>query len=131
MHAGVSMSDSKPIWPDSPWFTGLNAPCRVEVDVNDLDVVGAIPAQIDGAFYRVAADHQFPPRFANDVPFNGDGMVSMFRFSNGRVHLKTRYVLTDRFNAERTAGKALFGSCPDQRSTGDRRFLSPHVPEST
>jgi hypothetical protein len=72
MHTGVSMSDCKPIWPDSPWFTGLNAPCRVEVDVNDLDVV--------------AADHQFPPRCANDVPFNGDGMVSMFRLSNGRVH---------------------------------------------
>ena len=103
------MRHPDPAWPESPWFTGLNAPCRVEADVNGLDVVGTIPAAIDGAFYRVAADHQFPPRFANDVPFNGDGMVSMFRFHAGRVDLKTRYVQTDRFKAERLAGRALFG----------------------
>jgi carotenoid cleavage dioxygenase-like enzyme len=96
-------------WPGSPWFTGLNAPCRIEADINDLEVVGAIPAEISGAFYRVAADHQFPPRFAHDVPFNGDGMVSMLRFQEGRVHLKTRYVQTDRFKAERAAGRTLFG----------------------
>jgi carotenoid cleavage dioxygenase len=81
----------------------------VEADINDLEVVGTLPGGIDGAFYRVAADHQFPPRFANDVPFNGDGMVSMFRFQDGRVHLKSRYVRTDRFKAERAAGWALFG----------------------
>ena len=96
-------------FPDSPMFAGINAPCRVEADINDLEIEGEIPAQIDGAFYRVGADHQFPPRFANDVPFNGDGMVSMFRIHAGRVHLKSRYVHTDRFKAERAAGGALFG----------------------
>lgn len=90
-------------------FSGVNAPCRVEADVQDLEVEGEIPGEIDGAFYRVAADHQFPPRFENDVPFNGDGMVSMFRIQDGRVHLKSRYVRTDRFVAERAAGRALFG----------------------
>jgi len=86
------MQAAASLWPASPWFTGINAPCRVEADINDLEVVGTIPAEIDGAFYRVAADHQFPPRFANDIPFNGDGMVSMFRFHQGRVDLKSRYV---------------------------------------
>lgn len=100
------MSAAKPVWPDSPWFTGANTPCRVEADVSDLEVVGTIPAEIDGAFYRVAADHQFPPRFAHDVPFNGDGMVSMFRIGDGRVHLKTRYVQTDRYKAEHEAAKS-------------------------
>ena len=96
-------------FPDSPLFAGVNGPCRIEADIHDLEVAGEIPQAIDGAFYRVAADHQFPPRFAYDVPFNADGMVSMFRFQNGRVHLKSRYVHTDRFEAERAAGKALFG----------------------
>jgi carotenoid cleavage dioxygenase-like enzyme len=96
-------------FPDSPMFTGINAPCRIEADINDLEIDGEIPHQIDGAFYRVGADHQFPPRFANDVPFNGDGMVSMFRIHDGRVHLKSRYVRTDRFKAERAAGRPLFG----------------------
>lgn len=103
------MNTSQPAWPTSSWFSGLNAPSRIEADVRDLEVVGSIPKEIDGAFYRVAADHQFPPRFANDVPFNGDGMVSMFRIQDGRVHLKSRYVQTDRFRSERAAGRALFG----------------------
>jgi carotenoid cleavage dioxygenase-like enzyme len=96
-------------FPDSPMFAGVNAPSRIEADVTDLEVEGELPPELDGAFYRVAADHQFPPRFANDVPFNGDGMVSMFRIQDGRVHLKSRYVHTDRFKAERAAGRTLFG----------------------
>jgi carotenoid cleavage dioxygenase-like enzyme len=100
---------SKVKFPDLPMFAGVNAPSRIEADIGDLEVVGEIPRQIDGAFYRVAADHQFAPRFANDVPFNADGLVSRFRFQDGRVHLKSRYVQTDRFKAERAAGRALFG----------------------
>lgn len=96
-------------FPNSPYFSGVNAPCRLEVDLGDLEVEGEIPHEIDGAFYRVAADHQFPPKYEIDAPFNGDGMVSMFRIKDGRAHLKSRYVRTDRFNAERKAGKALFG----------------------
>jgi carotenoid cleavage dioxygenase len=96
-------------FPDLPMFAGVNAPSRIEVDLEDMEVVGEIPRQIDGAFYRVGADHQFPPRFANDVPFNGDGMVTMFRFKDGKVGLKTRYVRTDRWKAEHAAGRALFG----------------------
>lgn len=52
-------------FPDIPMFSGINAPCRVEADINDLEVVGEIPAGIDGAFYRVTADHLFPPRFGD------------------------------------------------------------------
>ena len=103
------MTAAASAWPASPWFTGINAPSRAEVEIQDLEVIGEIPREIDGAFYRVAADHQFPPRFAHDVPFNGDGMVSMFRLQDGRAHLSSRYVRTDRFKAERAAGRALFG----------------------
>ena len=96
-------------FPDLPMFAGVNAPSRIEADLGALEVEGVVPAEIDGAFYRVAADHQFPPRFANDVPFNADGMVSMFRFRDGNVSLRSRYVQTDRWKAERAAGRALFG----------------------
>ena len=101
-------------FPDLPMFAGVNAPSRIEVDIADLEVEGAIPPGIDGAFYRVGADHQFPPRFLNDVPFNGDGMVTMFRFKDGRVSLKSRYVRTDRWKAENAAGRALFGRSKKQ-----------------
>ena len=81
-------------FPDIPMFTGLNAPSRVELDVNDLEIDGTVPANLDGAFYRVAPDRQYPPRFLDDVPFNADGTISMFRFEHGRVHLKHRCVRT-------------------------------------
>lgn len=96
-------------FPDLPMFAGVNRPSRIEVDLEDLEVAGEVPREIDGTFYRVAADHQFPPRFNNDVPFNADGMVSLFRFKAGKVSLKSRYVQTDRWKAERAAGRALFG----------------------
>ena len=98
-----------PEFPDIPMFRGIQAPSRIEVDLHDLEVQGEVPRHLDGAFYRVAPDHQFPPRFLDDVPFNADGTVSRFLFESGRVHLRHRYVRTERFELERAAGRALFG----------------------
>ena len=44
-------------FPDTPSFTGFSTPSRIEADAGDLQVVGSTPREIDGAFYRVAADH--------------------------------------------------------------------------
>ena len=82
---------------------------RAEVDVHDLEIDGEIPAQLDGAFYRMASDRQYPSRFPQDDWFNEDGMITSFRFKNGRVDLKHRYVQTARWKAERAAGRSLFG----------------------
>ena len=98
-----------PHFPDIPMFQGINAPSRIELDLEDLEVEGEIPRELDGAFYRIAPDHQYPPRFADDVPFNADGTVSRFLFVSGRVHLRHRYVRTERFRLERAAGRALYG----------------------
>src|SRR3990172_418063 len=95
----------------NPMFKGtFSEPCRVEADVFDLEVEGELPADIDGAFYRVQPDFIYPPRYANDVPFNGDGHVSMFRFANGHVDFKCRYVQTQRYKAQAAARKALYGT---------------------
>ena len=73
-------------------------------------VQGAVPDDLNGAFYRVGPDPQFPPKLGVDIPFNGDGMVSMFKFEDGRVDFRSRYVRTPKFLAERDAGEALFGA---------------------
>jgi carotenoid cleavage dioxygenase-like enzyme len=98
-----------PRFPNIPMFQGINAPSRIEVDICDLEVEGELPASIRGAFYRVAPDHQYPPRFLDDVPFNADGTVSRFLFDRGKVHLCHRYVRTERWKLEHEAGRALFG----------------------
>jgi carotenoid cleavage dioxygenase-like enzyme len=44
----------------------VNAPIRIEVDIHDSEVDRDVPADLDGALYRVAPDPQYPPRSAND-----------------------------------------------------------------
>jgi carotenoid cleavage dioxygenase-like enzyme len=97
-------------FPQTPSFTGFNTPSRIEADILDLHVEGAIPAELDGAFYRVQPDPQFPPRLGDDIAFNGDGMITMFRFENGRVNFRQRWAHTDKWILERAAGKSLFGA---------------------
>lgn len=98
-------------FPDKPPFSGFHAPSRMEGDICDVEVVqGEVPAELDGTYYRVAGDRQWPPRTEGDIVFNWDGMVSMFRFSRGHVDFRCRYVRTPRFVAEREARRALFGA---------------------
>jgi carotenoid cleavage dioxygenase len=97
-------------FPDTPAFTGFNTPSRVEGDAVDLAVAGTIPPEICGAFYRVQPDPQFPPLLGNDIPFNGDGMVTMFSFANGRVDFRQRWARTDKWKLEHAAGRSLFGA---------------------
>jgi carotenoid cleavage dioxygenase len=98
-------------FPETPNFTGIFAPSGIEADVVRLDIIdGAVPLAIEGAFYRVAPDPQFPPLAGDDIWFNGDGMVTRFHFSGGRVSLRQRWVRTEKFTLERDAGRALFGA---------------------
>ena len=97
-------------FPKTPSYTGVFEPIRIECDVADLDIEGDVPADLDGAFYRVQPDPKFPPRLGDDIAFNGDGMISMFRFKGGRVDFKQRYARTDKFVLEEEAGHALFGA---------------------
>ncbi len=97
-------------FPDSMAFTGFMTPNRFEAEAYDLVIEGEIPAGMEGAFYRVQPDPQFPPRLGDDIAFNGDGQVTMFHFHDGQVDVRHRWVQTDKFQAEREAGKALFGA---------------------
>lgn len=51
----------------------------------------------------------FMPPHPQNIPLDGDGHISAFRFHNGRVDMKTRYVETERYKLERRANKAMFG----------------------
>lgn len=112
-------------FPDSGFFQGFNKPSRLEADIFELETTGTvsvfraifkglahsaqIPKDINGTFFRIQPDHQFPPVFEEDIHFNGDGSVSAFHFKDGHVDFKQRYVHTDRFKAERAARRSLLG----------------------
>ncbi len=89
---------------------GFNSPTRFEADVYDCEVWGEIPTDIEGTFVRMQCDFEYrPPKNEWLTGFNGDGHISRFRFTNGSVDYKGRYVKTARLQAEREARKRLFG----------------------
>ncbi len=88
---------------------GFFAPMRFEAQVDDCIVEGELPAGLRGTFYRSCADRRFPPLYPHDTPYNSDGAVDLFRFYDGNVDFRSRYVKTPRYLAERAAHKPLFG----------------------
>jgi carotenoid cleavage dioxygenase-like enzyme len=89
---------------------GFNSPTRFEADVYDCEVWGEIPSDLEGTFFRMQCDFEYrPPQNEWPTGFNGDGHISRFRFKDGSVDYKGRYIKTDRLMAERKARKRLYG----------------------
>jgi carotenoid cleavage dioxygenase len=98
------------LFPNTAEFTGaLYKPARFEGEIFDLEVDGKVPEEIDGTFFQVAPDPQYPPMLGEDIFFNGDGAISAFCFKNGHVDFKRRYVMTERLKAQRAARASLHG----------------------
>ena len=84
---------------------------RAEMDMRDCEVEGDWPSDLDGVFYRVGPDPQYPkaPEHVNDIPFDGEGHVSMFRIKDGHVDYRTRFARNARWKAQAAARRSLFG----------------------
>jgi carotenoid cleavage dioxygenase len=80
---------------------------RLECDVGDCEIEGKLPADLSGIFYRVGPDAQYPMN-PHNIPFDGEGHVSMFRFDRGRVSFRSRFVRNQRYKAQAAAHKILF-----------------------
>jgi carotenoid cleavage dioxygenase-like enzyme len=97
-------------FPDIPIYQGWGAPHRAESDIRDLEVIqGEIPEALAGTLYRCGPDRQYPPRTAQDVFIDGEGMVHMFRIAGGRVDYRNRWVRNERFRLQEAARRSLFG----------------------
>ncbi|MBW2314098.1 MAG: carotenoid oxygenase family protein [Deltaproteobacteria bacterium] len=111
---------SKPL-PKSAYLSGNFAPWLMEGEVHDPVVIGEIPRELAGAYYRNGSNPQFAPG-PNYHWFTGDGMIHAFHIEDGRCRYRNRWVRTPRFEVEREAGKALFSglgpSEPDPRIEG-------------
>lgn len=98
------------LFPATADFTGgLYKPARFEGEIYDLEVDGTVPDEIDGTFFQVAPDPQYPPMLGDDIFFNGDGAITAFTFKDGHVDFKRRYVMTERLKAQRAARASLHG----------------------
>ena len=98
------------VFPDIPLYKGWGVPLRLESDARDLEVVsGSVPRDLNGAWYRCGPDRQYPPMTKDDVFIDGEGMVHMFRFEDGHVDYRSRWVRNERFLLQEKARRSLFG----------------------
>ena len=91
----------------APGTGGQFSPIRAEVTIHDCNIEGKIPTDLNGGFYAVGPDPQYPMRPGNII-FDGEGHARLFRIKNGRVDYRTRFVRSERFVSQDKARRALF-----------------------
>lgn len=103
-----------------PFHSGVNRPTRLDAEIASCVIRGTVPKAIDGTFYRICADPMYANRTGKDNWINGDGTVHAWRFSNGTVDFKQKYVRTPRMIYERVARESLFGAYRNPYSNDPR-----------
>jgi carotenoid cleavage dioxygenase len=96
---------------ENVFLTGPYAPYRLEGEAADLEVVGQIPTDLNGALFKVGPSPQFPLQDPQRYHwFDGDGMVHAMYLQQGRARYRNRYVETAELLAERQKGRGLYDS---------------------
>jgi carotenoid cleavage dioxygenase-like enzyme len=93
---------------DHPYRTGPWRPQTTEWDADDLTAVeGAIPRDLDGVYLR-NTENPLHPALKAYHPFDGDGMLHIVGFRDGKAFYRNRFIRTDGFLAENEAGGPLW-----------------------
>lgn len=96
---------------------GIYEPVDDEVAVGGLKTSGSIPADLNGVFVSNSPNPRYETRLHHWL--DGDGMLHAVQISNQTASYRNRWVQTNAFRAETTAGRALWGSVmarPDFRN---------------
>ncbi|MFZ2241236.1 MAG: carotenoid oxygenase family protein [Gordonia amarae] len=93
---------------DHPYRTGPWRPQTTEWDADDLQVIeGAIPPDLDGVYLR-NTENPLHPAIKNYHPFDGDGMIHVVGFRDGKAFYRNRFIRTDGMLAEQEARQSLW-----------------------
>lgn len=106
---------------DHPYRNGAWTPVFEELDTDDLEIIGTIPADIDGLYVR-NSENPVHDSIGRYHPFDGDGMIHTIRLQNGKATYRNRFVRTEGFEAEQEEGGPLWvgimGKPSDSRRPG-------------
>ncbi|GJL95282.1 MAG: carotenoid cleavage dioxygenase [Hyphococcus sp.] len=86
----------------NPYLHGLYAPVRDEVSADKLEVVGEIPRDLHGGYFRNGPNPATAPKGMHHW-FDGDGMIHGVWFENGEARYRNRYVQTEDLKANGAA----------------------------
>ncbi|MGX9787969.1 carotenoid oxygenase family protein [Mycobacterium sp. MMS18-G62] len=93
---------------DHPYRTGPWRPQTTEWDADDLTAVeGEVPNDLDGVYLR-NTENPLHPALKAYHPFDGDGMVHVVGFRDGKAFYRNRFIRTDGLLAENEAGGPLW-----------------------
>ncbi|SDD91870.1 carotenoid oxygenase family protein [Kordiimonas lacus] len=90
-----------------PYMSGAWAPMHREYNATDMEVIGTIPTDIDGVYIRNTENPVHRP-LGMYHPFEGDGMLHMISFKDGKATYRNRFIQTNAFREEQAAGEALW-----------------------
>ena len=90
-----------------PVLKGAFEPVTQELDIACLDVIGKVPEDLSGAYFRNGPNRRFAAEGRYHW-YDGDGMVHAAYFDKGKVRYKNRWVGTNPLKEELKAGRALW-----------------------
>lgn len=92
---------------DIPALSRNNAPVLQEDTYAALEVIGQVPADLNGLYVRNGPNAFFAPDWRYHA-YDGDGMLHAVRFQSGQVSYRNRWVQTSALREEQSAGRALW-----------------------
>jgi carotenoid cleavage dioxygenase-like enzyme len=102
-----------------PYLNGPWQPNSTEYTASELEVIGKIPTDIDGVYVRNTENPAQDP-LGNYHPFDGDGMLHVMSFRDGKAEYRNRFIRTRGFNAEQEAGEALWAGIANNPALSKR-----------
>ncbi len=110
---------------DHPYMNGAWAPIREEFNATEMEIIGTLPADLDGVYLRNTENPVHDP-IGRYHPFDGDGMIHAMRFKDGRATYRNRFVRTKGFVAEQEAGRALWAGLMENPAKSERPGWGAH-----
>ena len=90
--------------PSSNFFLDGNfSPVHEERDAEDMEVVGAIPTDLQGHFLRVGPNPVYDSVKAY-LTFDGDGMIHAIEFRDGKARFQNAFIENEGFKLEKERG---------------------------
>ncbi len=106
----------------NPYLQGLYAPVAAETAASRLKVIGEIPRDLRGAYFRNGPNPSKAPRGLHHW-FDGDGMIHGIWFENGEARYANRFIQTADYAAERAGAEPMPGIFEPSRAAPGRRTV--------
>lgn len=100
---------------ENPYLMGPYSPVDTEIEAADLDVVGEIPADLNGLYVRNGPNPRHPTEGRYHW-FDGDGMLHAIHIENGKATYRNKWIRTEGFTAEEEAGRGLWAGVAEPRT---------------